>query len=96
MGCPGRGCIGQEAFAYAGHYLGIGIANLLHTFNPSIIVVGGGVSHSGALLIDPMKASLDRNVLSPEYTRDLAIVTAELGDDAGLVGALALAHTAAG
>jgi glucokinase len=88
--------LAKEAFAYAGHYLGIGVANLLHTFNPSIIVLGGGVSHSGALLIDPMKASLDRNVLSPEYTRDLAIVTAELGDDAGLVGALALAHTAAG
>jgi glucokinase len=88
--------LAKEAFTYAGHYLGIGVANLLATFNPSIIVLGGGVSHSGALLIDPMKASLERNVLSPEYTRDLSIVTAELGDDAGLVGALALAHTAAG
>jgi glucokinase len=88
--------LAKEAFTYAGHYLGIGVANLLATFNPSIIVLGGGVSHSGALLIDPMKASLERNILSPEYTRDLSIVTAELGDDAGLVGALALAHTAAG
>jgi len=88
--------LAKEAFAYAGHYLGLSIADLLATFNPSIIVLGGGVSLSGALLIDPLKESLTRNVLSPEYMRDLAIVQAELGDDAGLVGALALAHTGAG
>ena len=87
--------LARETFAYAGRYLGIGVANLVVTFNPSIIVLGGGVSNSGALLLDPMKASLNRHVLSPEYVHDLAIVPAELGDDAGLVGALALAHTAA-
>ncbi len=39
--------LAQEAFWRAGHYMGIGLANYLHLFNPSIIVIGGGVSRSG-------------------------------------------------
>lgn len=82
-----------EALSRAGNYLGIGLANLLHTFNPSIVVLGGGVSRSGALILEPLRKSLTRSVISVEYLRDLEIVPAQLGDDAGLIGALALAHT---
>lgn len=85
--------LAMDAMARAGHYLGIGLANLLHTFNPSIVVLGGGVSRSGTLLIDGMKTSLNRSIISVEYLRALEIVPAQLGDDAGLIGALALAHT---
>jgi glucokinase len=85
--------LAKEALARAGDYLGIGLANLLHTFNPSIVVLGGGVSRSGSLIIDPLRLSLERSVISEEYLRDLKIVPAQLGDNAGLIGALALAHT---
>ncbi|HEX9028398.1 MAG TPA: ROK family protein, partial [Anaerolineales bacterium] len=79
-----------EAFARAGKYLGIGLGNYLHIFNPSIVIFGGGVSRSGTLLFDPMKACLAGEVLSSAYIQNLIITTAALGDDAGLLGALAL------
>lgn len=85
--------LSMDAITRAGHYLGIGLANLLHTFNPSIVVLGGGVSRSGTILIDSMKTSLNRSIISVEYLKLLEIVPAQLGDDAGLIGALALAHT---
>lgn len=84
------------ALARAGTFLGIALAGLLHTFNPSAIIIGGGVSHSGSLLFEPMQAALQDNVMTPDYLTDLVITTAALGDSAGLMGALALAHMSAG
>jgi len=80
-----------RAFARAGYFMGQGLANFLHLLNPSIVILGGGVSRSGALLMDPLHASLRQHVISPEYLNGLVITTATLGDDAGLMGALALA-----
>jgi glucokinase len=80
-----------EAFSYAGKYLGRAVADFLHIFNPSIIIFGGGVSQSGALLFDPMKQAMVEHVMEPAYLVDLQIATAKLGDDAGLLGALAQA-----
>lgn len=81
-----------EAFQRAGYYLGLGVANYLMIFNPSIVIFGGGVSKVGDLLFDPMRATLQKSVLSSHYLEDLIITTAKLGDDAGLFGALALAR----
>ncbi len=81
-----------KAFRRAGTYLGIGVANYLHIFNPSCILLGGGVSRSGSLLREPFEASLREHVFHPSYLDDLTIAYAELGDDAGLLGAFALAR----
>jgi glucokinase len=81
-----------EAFQRAGYYLGLGVANYLMIFNPSIVIFGGGVSKTGDLLFEPMHATIKKSVLSCHYLEDLIITTAELGDDAGLYGALALAR----
>jgi len=80
-----------SAFERAGHYLGIAVANYLVIFDPSIVVFGGGVAQVGDLLFKPLKESLRKNVIHPHYLDDLVITTAALGDDAGLLGALALA-----
>jgi glucokinase len=74
----------------AGEFLGRAVADFLHIFNPSIVIFGGGVSHTGELLFEPMRASLRQHVLTPEYLQGLTLTTAALGDDAGLLGALAL------
>jgi glucokinase len=83
-----------SAFERAGKYLGIGVAGFLHTFDPSIVIIGGGVSQSGSMLLEPFEASLRKNVINPRYLKNLVITTAALGDDAGLLGALALAQMA--
>jgi glucokinase len=81
-----------EAYQIAGKYLGIGVANFLHAFDPSIVIFGGGVSRSGALLFDSFEVSLKERVIHPKYLEGLVIATAELGDDSGLLGARALAE----
>lgn len=82
-----------ETFNRAARYLGICLANYLHLFNPSIVVIGGGVSRSGEFFWKAMRETIDQFVLSDSYTKDLAILPAALGDNCGLLGALAMAHT---
>ncbi len=60
-----------------------------------LVVIGGGVAKSGALLFDPLREALAVHARL-DFLRDLKVVPAELGGDAGLVGAAALldsAHT---
>ena len=84
--------LARKAYARAGKYLGVGVANYLHIFDPSIVIFGGGVSMSGPLLFEPFEASLKKNVFHPRYLEGLVIAKAQLGDDGGLLGALALAR----
>jgi glucokinase len=82
-----------QAITRAGEYLGLALTGLVHIFNPTIIIIGGGVSRTGQLLLEPLRGMMEREILSPQYLEVLTITTAALGDDAGLAGALALAHT---
>ncbi len=83
--------LAQEIIAEAGRALGIGVRNLLHLFNPSVVVIGGGVSRIGAPLWDPMWEIVNTDAME-EYRRDLQILPAELGDDPGLIGAGLITH----
>jgi glucokinase len=84
--------LAAAAFNRAGDFLGLALANYLQIFNPTIIILGGGVSRSGDVLFAPMRAALRQYVMDPVYLRDLTITTVALGDNAGLLGALALAQ----
>ena len=79
-----------HALGRAGNYIGQALASYLHLFNPSIVIFGGGVSFSGKFLLDPVRESLHKHVMDASYLTDLKIATADLGDNAGLMGALAL------
>ena len=81
-----------SAFERAGYYLGIAVANYLAIFDPSILIFGGGVSQVGELLFKPFEKSLRKHTFHPHYLDNLVITRAALGDDAGLLGALALAR----
>jgi glucokinase len=81
-----------KAYQRAGEYLGIGVASFLHAFDPSIVIFGGGVSQVGNLLFDTFDISLKNHVFHPRYLEGLVITKAKLGDDAGLLGARALAE----
>jgi len=64
----------------------VGAANLAHLFAPEVIVIGGGVGLTGKLLTDPVKAwVLEHGPVGLPHPID--VVTAALGDDAGLAGA---------
>jgi glucokinase len=81
-----------KALARAGELIGMAVADFLAIFNPSIVIFGGGVSLSGELLLAPLRESLRAHVMEPAYLEDLVITTAALGDDSGLLGALAFAQ----
>lgn len=80
----------------AGRIVGYGVVSLLHTFNPEIVIFGGGVSTLGELLFAPMRAAIQETALDPEYYRDLVLAPASLGDNVSLVGAGALVLTKGG
>jgi glucokinase len=79
-----------HALERAGTHLGLALATFVHIFNPSVVIFGGGVSFSGKFLLDPVKASLEKHVMDKSYLNNLLITNAKLGDNAGLMGALAL------
>lgn len=81
--------LASTVFERTFHALGLNLASLLHIFNPSIVVIGGGVSNMGDRLFKPLQASVDQHVMNPRYL--CPIVPAQLRGDVGLLGALALA-----
>ena len=81
-----------EAISKAGEYIGIALASFVHLFNPSIIILGGGVAQCGTLITDPLFQKLENEVIDPIYLADLDVVPSEFGDDSGLLGALAFAR----
>ena len=70
--------------------LGVGIVNIANLIRPEIIILGGGVCHEGERLIRPLQEMLDREIHGGDIGPAVKIVTAELGNDAGLLGAAAL------
>ena len=68
---------------------GLAIVTYLHVFNPSIVVIGGGVSNLGERLFHPVREAAERYPMSRRYA--CPIVPAQLSGDVGLLGALALA-----
>src|SRR6266536_4144221 len=84
-----------EALAEIGRKLGSGIGSLVNIFNPELVVIGGGFAAAGDLVLDPAREVMRREALEP--ARDLVrIVHAELGPEAGLVGAALVAFEALG
>jgi glucokinase len=75
-------------------YLGVGMANLVNLFNPQLLVIGGGLTKMGARLFDPVRRIVDRQAF-PAAASAVEITRAQLGDDVGLLGAAAVAMTAA-
>lgn len=70
-------------------YIASGLKNVVHTFNPDCIVIGGGVSLAGEDLFSPVLEKTKRLVMKP-YRETFRIAPALLGDDAGVIGAATL------
>jgi glucokinase len=78
--------IACSVMAAVGRSLGAGLASVVNIFEPETIVIGGGASAAGDLLLDPAREVVAQRALRP--SRDVArIVPALLGEEAGMVGA---------
>ena len=69
-------------------YIGRGIVNLVNIFQPEVLCIGGGVSHEeDAALLHPLQKIVERERYSQHCEKQTRIVKAQLGNDAGIIGA---------
>jgi glucokinase len=81
-----------QAFAEVGEWLGVGVAGLVSAFDPEIVIIGGGLSDAGELLLVPAREAFVGRLPGRGFRVEPAIVRAKLGPDAGFIGAADLAR----
>lgn len=84
--------LAREAFEITGDWLGAGIATLSVLLDPEVVVIGGGVVEAGELLMSPTQKALERYMPFASKHPFPKLVAANLGNEAGLVGAADLAR----
>jgi glucokinase len=83
-------CLALELISQVGTYLGVGLVNLINIFNPEMIVIGGGLSKMGEMLLGPARQVVRERAFQLPAQK-VRIALTELGDDAGVLGAAAFA-----
>jgi glucokinase len=79
----------REAVRVAGARLGVALASFANLFEPDVFVIGGGIAAAGDLLVEPAAAEMRSRALPPQNRA--RVVQAELGWQAGLIGAATMA-----
>ncbi|MBA2695600.1 MAG: ROK family glucokinase [Ornithinimicrobium sp.] len=77
----------RELLEDLGRWVGEGVASLVAILDPQMIVIGGGVSAAGDLVLEPARAAFARQLTGRGHRRVADIVVAQLGNDAGMIGA---------
>jgi glucokinase len=84
-----------EILSEVGRRLGEGIAGLVNVLDPELVVVGGGAAEAGELLLEPARRAFAESVVAVDHRPRVPLVAAELGNDAGAIGAADLAAASA-
>ena len=71
-------------------YLGCGVASLVNIFQPEVFCIGGGIANQGETLMAPVRYILNREDYARNSMHRTRLVRAQLGNDAGLIGAALL------
>ncbi|MBA7598272.1 Glucokinase [subsurface metagenome] len=82
--------LAKELIAQLAYYIGVGLANLIHIFNPELIVIGGGLSNIGDMLLEPAYKLAGERVNKTAFA-SVRFARAELGRNSGVIGAAAYA-----
>ncbi len=82
--------IGQEIVDEYIHYLSEGIVNMVNIFQPDILCVGGGISNERETLMAPVREFVEKQQYAMNSSKKTVICRAELGNDAGIIGAALL------
>ncbi len=78
--------VAKDIYEKAGYYIGIAATNICIAVGPQRIVIGGGVSQAGELLLDPIRRSL-RSHIFVMPVEQVEVVQSQLGNNAGVIGA---------
>jgi len=87
--------LAAELLADIGRWLGVGLAGMTAAFDPGCIIIGGGVSEAGELLLGPTRTAFSRTLTGRGFRTEPVISAAALGPDAGFIGAADMARSAA-
>lgn len=68
-------------------YLGCGLTNIINTFQPEVLLIGGGICKEGANLTDPLGEIIKRDSYCIDAERTTKLDICKLGNDAGIIGA---------
>jgi glucokinase len=82
--------LARDVLAVIGERLGFGLVGLVNTFNPEVIVIGGGAARGGDLLLEPARAVIAAHALPPTR-EEVRVLPAHYGDEAGMLGAALMA-----
>jgi glucokinase len=82
--------LAEELIARTGYYVGVGLANLINIFNPELIVIGGGLSNIGDMLLKPAFKTAGERAYKEAF-QAVRFASAELGRNSGVLGAAAFA-----
>ncbi len=82
--------VARAVFEKIGTYIGVAVSSIVNLLDPEIVIISGGIARAGAILFEPVRKTVDRLILGAAF-RDLKIIAAKLGDDAGVLGAAAWA-----
>lgn len=86
-----KGCeVGIEVTERYVKYLACGIANVINTFQPDILCIGGGVCNEGDTLMVPLKKAVAEQIYTKNSKKNTEIAVCSLGNDAGIIGAAML------
>jgi glucokinase len=81
-----------EVYDELADWLGRGMSDLASLFDPAVFVLGGGVSDSGSLLLDPVAKAFEKHLIGGVHRPRAEVVLASLGSAAGIAGAGDLAR----
>jgi glucokinase len=82
--------LAKELIARTGYYVGVGLANLINIFNPELIVIGGGLSNIGDMLLEPAFEVAGERAYKEAF-QTVRFASAKLGRNSGVLGAAAFA-----
>ena len=71
-------------------YLSVGLTDMINIFQPAILCIGGGICNEGETLLAPVRAFIDREQYARNSTKKTKVCKAQLGNDAGIIGAALL------
>lgn len=81
---------GKKLVDWYVHYLSIGITNVINTFQPKMLCVGGGIGYEREYLLEPVRKIVYQERYSVYSEEQTTICSAKLGNDAGVIGAALL------
>ncbi|MBW3069392.1 MULTISPECIES: ROK family glucokinase [unclassified Actinomyces] len=81
-----------ECYAHLGSALGLGLADLCAVLDPEVVVLAGGLTEAGDILLNPVRKSFAEHLTARAHRPEIPIVISSSGQEAGLIGAADLAR----